>query len=257
MISDNARRYRFSIRSTDTGPDDRITPQAMASLIQEAASLDAAVLGAGSGQLDSKGIVWVLIRHSLRFYDKPRWRDEIFIDTWTNGVSGIYALREFSISSSEGNVLAAASTSWILLDRSTKKPVRISVLGDERMERPDHSVLGSEAKRIRLGSDFAFDIPVMEQKINESDIDRNEHVNNTRYISWCYDVTGACGEEPLNITGFDINYLSEAVKGDSIEFFSCCRRSFPDQSESDCPSILIAGRHGSGGKICFTANIYL
>jgi medium-chain acyl-[acyl-carrier-protein] hydrolase len=257
LVRKYSRQYRYTIRSTDTGPDDGITPHAMATLIQEAASVDAGVLGFGADDLDSRGICWLLLRTSVRFYGSPKWRDEITIDTWTNGTEKLLALRDFVISSGEGHVLARATTSWLLADSLTKRPKKITELENRAMTEVNYSSLGFTSPRIEERPGSLSGMPVMVKHAGYSEIDRNNHVNNTRYIAWCLDALAAVAGTGLDIAGFDINYVSEITMGEDVEIFCTgydAERSSEDRSHR---VFIVSGRHAADGKTSFTALFYL
>ncbi|MHB8962116.1 MAG: acyl-[acyl-carrier-protein] thioesterase [Saccharofermentanales bacterium] len=257
IIRKYSRQYKYTIRSTDTGPDDRITPHAMTTLIQEAASVDAGVLGFGADDLDVKGICWLLLRTSVRFFKSPKWRDEITIDTWTNGTEKLLALRDFSISSDDGSVLARATTSWILADSRTKRPMKISMLENRAMTEISYSSLGFSSPRIEAKPDLLPAAPAIVKNAGYSEIDRNNHVNNTRYIAWCLDALAVSTGIGLDIAGFDINYISEITLGEDVEIF--CTEYDSDKVSGDDSNrvFLVLGRHGSDGRTSFTSLFYL
>lgn len=257
IIRKYSRQYKYIIRSTDTGPDDKITPHAMTSLIQEAASVDAGVLGFGADELDAKGICWLLLRTSVRFYDSPKWRDEITIDTWTNGTEKLLALRDFSISAGDGSVLARATTSWILADSISKRPKKIGILENRAMTEVNYSILGFSSPRIVEKPDLLPSHPAIVKFAGYSEIDRNNHVNNTRYIAWCLDAVAVTAGSDLNIAGFDINYVSEITIGENVEIFCTEYNAGNASGNSLQQAYLISGRHGSDGKTSFIAIFYL
>ena len=252
-----SRQYHHRIRSTDTGSDDRATPHAITALIQEAASIDAGHLGFGADALDGRSLCWLLLRTSVRFADRPVWREEITVDTWTNGTDKLLALRDFCITGPDGRGLARATTSWLLADRATRRPQRVDVLGDRRMSEFQYSSLGFQAPRIDERS-VPFPVePAIFRHAGFSDIDRNGHVNNTRYIAWCLDAAyEVLGEEP-RICGFDVNYVSEVTIGEDIAIH--CADYPPEKASGDPMHRVLAARgtHWTDGRTSFVALLYL
>lgn len=257
IVRKYSRQYDFNIRSTDTGENDVISPNCLACIIQEAASLDACNLGFGAPNLEKENIVWILIRTSVRIYEPLMWRQKAIVDTWTNGVSGIYALREFNISGVKGEVFAKASTSWILADKNTKRPVRVDVLEDKDMEASTYSSLGFESPKIRLNDFEILKEPLLSVCAKFSDIDRNGHVNNTKYISQCLDALDYAGENALLVNGFDINYVSEVLKGEMLDIFCHKISSEKGFNSSSKKTYLIVGKHRETKKISFSSFFYL
>ncbi|MHB1453507.1 MAG: acyl-[acyl-carrier-protein] thioesterase [Saccharofermentanales bacterium] len=257
IVRKYSRQYKYTIRSTDTGPDDTITPHAMTSLIQEAASVDAGVLGFGADDLDARGICWLLLRTSVRFCGNPKWRDEITIDTWTNGTDKLLALRDFCISAGDGKILAKATTSWLLADSISKRPKKITILENRAMTEVNHSILGFTSPRIEELPGLLPEQPTMVKFAGYSEIDRNNHVNNTRYIAWCLDAVALTAGADINITGFDINYISEITIGENVEIFCSVHTAEITLADPLQKAYLVSGRHGSDGRTSFAALFYL
>ena len=62
--------------------------------------------------------------------------------------------------------------------------------------------------------------PALVKYADACDIDRNLHVNNTRYVAWCVDTVNRIASDRPVITGIDINYLSEVKFGSKIHIFA-------------------------------------
>ena len=52
-----------------------------------------------------------------------------------------------------------------------------------------------------------------------SELDHNDHVNNTRYIAWAYDALYKLGKDLRMIMKFDINYHSEVKSGERVDLY--------------------------------------
>jgi hypothetical protein len=101
--------------------------------------------------------------------------------------------------------------------------------------------------------------PVLKKSADFSDIDRNRHLNNTRYAAWAVDTlyAGAVSEEQYTIQGIDINYLSEVKFG---EIINLCRLPVeaadlenmpPAAVIADSRALLIEGRRAADETVVF------
>ena len=52
-----------------------------------------------------------------------------------------------------------------------------------------------------------------------TELDRNRHVNNSRYTAWAYDALFKCGYDVSLIEDLVINYNSEVRAGEKVELF--------------------------------------
>ncbi len=79
-------------------------------------------LGFGMQSMEQEGLYWVLTRQTLHMQEWPRFSDKLQIQTWLRPPEGAFITREFTIST-ENKKIGQCSTSWLALDKQTKKPL--------------------------------------------------------------------------------------------------------------------------------------
>ena len=213
--------YRYTIRGTETDWSDRLMLPALFSLMQESAVFNAEEHGWGADTLDPLGICWVLVRVSVRMTDFPRWRDVLRVETWPRDLDRLVFLRDFSfgVGSNEASspIIGGATTSWVLVDRDSHRPRRPSAIPyDSSCTEPGKKAVGFDAVALRPVPGLCDGNPALVKYADACDIDRNLHVNNTRYVAWCVDTVNRIVSDRPIITGIDINYLSEVKFGAKI-----------------------------------------
>ena len=249
--------YTYTIRSTETDFQDKIHFQTLYSMLQEAAGENADVYGWGAETMDRLDICWVLIRMSVRMARLPAWKDRIHIETWSRGAEKLSFLRDFIIRDDAGAELGRASSVWIVLDKNTHKPIRPQILLDTTILKSDvRSVFSFMSPKLTPNHPPAYmsehlDESCLQKQAEFSDIDRNEHVNNSKYIAWCIDAyyrsfSNTNYEEVPTISGMDINYISELRFADKINLFSS-KTGNTNQIDGFLPAV---------GKIAFSAVLY-
>ncbi len=201
----------FEIGSFQVNPEGKLRWKDLADLFQEVAwrHADSADFGR---ILQEANQMWVLSRFEIKCEDLPSWGDQVEIFTAGRGVEGLFAFREFLMLGDKGKTLAAGMSSWLLLDSQSKK-----IIAPEKAL-PDHlfTINSKPAwipERHRLKSIEKSAIGV---KVRASDLDLQNHVNNTSYIRWVEDFMQ---EEGLKIESLSINYLAECFLGDQVDFF--------------------------------------
>ncbi len=202
-----SRQYEYAVRGTETDTRDELQPFALLSMLQEAASLDAEHSGLGASVLDPAGYCWLLLRTSVRMTKIPKWQDHVIVDTWTNGVERLFSIRDFLLTDPGGQWFGKASSSWLVVDKRAHRPQKITVLQDPRIMVPSISAMEFNAPKLEESFAVLPENPVLSHFAGYSEIDRNNHVNNTRYIAWCLDAVGVAGIPAANLTGVDINYV--------------------------------------------------
>ncbi|MDD4367947.1 MAG: thioesterase [Oscillospiraceae bacterium] len=255
---------KFSIFSTQCDMWDKVQAEALFAMMQEVASDNAVDNGYGYVQLDPQGLVWLLSRSSLRMQSYPGWGDDLYIRTWCRKVERLFYMRDFELSDGQGRLWGAATTAWFLSDKSTHKPERADRISSQQQTfvNPE-AVLPFDAVKLRNASVVYPDSPQIKKYADFSDIDRNRHVNNTRYVAWVADCFYAAKglQHPHAIIGLDINFVSELHAGDEVFLYGAeALASSPTlASEIERPEISgyfdVEGRNRDG-LVCFKARLH-
>ena len=80
-----------------------------------------------------------------------------------------------------------------------------------------------------------------------SEIDRNLHVNNTRYVAWCLDAAHNRSLDQGDVLSIDINYNSEIHFGEKVILFL---------NEKEETRLSVDGYVTGSGKVAFSAVVY-
>ena len=101
-----------------------LKPSSFMDMAQEIAYWAAQDLGFGYDTLHIHHTAWVLSRMHLHFVKMPLWRDVVRLYTWHKGANGLFYLRDFELKDADGEVLATATSSWVVIDERTRRFVR-------------------------------------------------------------------------------------------------------------------------------------
>lgn len=207
----------YDIHVYEMGPDGKVSLHALFNYMQDAASVHAELLGYGRDDLMKNNHFWVLSRMYARLNDWPAWKDRIIVKTWPNGVDKLFAMRNYELISHDGRTIGSASSSWLIIDRTTKKIQR----PDEFMHQYNRSreSFPSSVRNPEKLADIrevssAAPSPSFRVKINDLDI--NLHTNNVNYIKWVTDTYDLNFVMHHRVCSAEINYLAEAIFGDEI-----------------------------------------
>ena len=212
--------YEYTIRNTETDVDDRLQLHTLFSMLQEAAALNAEVYGWGAEQLDPVNLSWLLLRVSVRMEKMPSWRDKIGVETWSRGSDRLYFFRDFIIRDADQNILGYASSVWIVVDKTHHRPIRPTQLTQMAKTLSDPArVFPEDPPKLAPVSDLLSKESQLIKFADFSEIDRNHHVNNTRYVAWCLDAYHKDSSLHDIVTGIDINYFSEIKFGSKVHLY--------------------------------------
>jgi medium-chain acyl-[acyl-carrier-protein] hydrolase len=180
---------------------------------QELAGQHATVLGVGFEKLRDSGIAWLLSRITLRIDALPKWGDSVTLYTWPKGVDRLFALRDFKLQNSKGETLVCATSCWLAVDLEKERPRRIETLAvDLSFPHAEHAIHEVPDKITAVQSLT----PALEVQALPSDLDVNEHVNNANYARWITDCFDLERLRARRISGLQVNYLKQVLKGDHV-----------------------------------------
>jgi len=205
----------YPVHVYETGPDGRLNLHSLFDYLQDIASDHAIQLGFGRDDLMKQNHFWVLSRIYAEISTWPSWGDTISLKTWPRGTDRLFAIRDFEVSNPDGKSLALATSSWLIIDRDTKRIQRPdNNLSRLNSELPGEKALPRNAMKLEpAGGDSRKTAPF---RVTISDLDVNLHTNNTRYLKWVtdsYDLDFVLNNAPLSA---EINYLAESHFKDSI-----------------------------------------
>ena len=236
-----------TVRSYDVGSNGLLKPQTLFQFFQEAASHHANDLGAGYDLLQSQGLFWALSRVKVEIAALPVWGDEVTLTTWPKGVDKIFAVRDFRMTDRQGGVLVKGTSCWLLVDVEKMRPRRVDSLARSLPLNEHEHALQESLGKIAIPDGLGLRY---ERKVMASDLDVNNHVNNTEYVRWIADALDPVDGALPSIRTLQINYLEEARLGDTIVFSAGSDPAGP-------ASIFVEGVNGAKGAKVVQARVQL
>jgi medium-chain acyl-[acyl-carrier-protein] hydrolase len=215
------KEYRVHVY--ETGPDGKLNLFSLFNYLQDIASDHAVILGFGRDDLMRDNRFWVLSRMYAEIDAWPSWEDRIIVRTWPNGTDKLFALRNYEVRFPDGRHIASGTSSWLILDQTTR-----------RVQRPDNALseflpnMNISDSPLRYATKIEpADANGMETapfKVRVSDIDVNLHTNNVQYLKWVYDTYGIDFVMKNIPKSAEINYLAESVFDEEITIQSSAVR---------------------------------
>jgi len=195
-------------------------PAAFFDLAQEMAMQGSAQLGAPDWVLKERDLGWILSRMHVHFERVPRLYETVKLQTWHSGITGPLYTRDYQMRDSEGEIIASASSSWILMEISTRSITRVDRIFDLMSPEPQcaERALPANAPKVVWphGAEPSFKA---EHKVLYSDVDYNGHANNARYPVWAYDALPWEDITGKQISDIYINYNRELHPQDTVELY--------------------------------------
>lgn len=214
---------KFYVKGTDCGANSKLAPSVLFGDMQECADTGAQDLGFDRYVLKDFNACWILLRMRVHVIDMPKWRDSFSVRTWSTGCDKFFFDREFEALDSEGNVVAQGSSIWIMADIVNHRPIipaKVEGFAEKIVVQNSRLVFDEKCPKLKAPSvEELQDGPVVTKYADYSELDWNNHVNNTRYIAWICDALYKAGINPGEIKDIVINYISEVKEGEKIDLY--------------------------------------
>lgn len=231
------------IRISDCDASGRLRPSALLVDTQELAEVHAASFGLSRVSLVENGMAWILYRQRIVMHRYPTFGDRVTITTWPGAIEGPLFPRHYLLEAEDGTRLAELSTSWILMNIQTRRPMRPSALpGSVPANLTREAPMPLPGMLRVAGAE-----PLLERTVRYSDVDVNGHMNNTKYIDWICDALDLDTLQRRGLAEWQLNYISEAKPGETLQL----------SSREDGESILFVGNRMTDGQTVFEASVTL
>ncbi|MCC6137048.1 MAG: acyl-[acyl-carrier-protein] thioesterase [Bdellovibrionaceae bacterium] len=186
---------------------------------------------------------WVFTRQKLVMERWPQWNDTLKIKTWLREPEGAFLFRDYELYLNDTKI-GMCTSSFTVMDQISRKLAIQDWYTYPRFWKTE-SPLTNKPDKIPLKIP-AEDISQFE--VRNSDIDLNEHVNNTKYAQWILDSL------PINnlkggveLKGYEVNFLAEMKLGDVITI---------QKTLDESPNLIqFQGQRMSDQKPVFTAQL--
>lgn len=201
----------YEINSLLINTQGRLGLYALLNLLQDVGWAHAHALGHGHQDTLNRKAMWVLTRQRVRMNEWPEWGSTVHLKTWLRPPDSVFANRDYEVYCND-RLIGEATSSFLLLNNETRKPMRgdLSKLGFP--VRPDARV-SIDAEKIAPQSEVTS---IAKFQVRNSDIDMNQHVNNTRYAQWVLDAVPFTSHRKFHLKEYEVNFIAETKAGDEV-----------------------------------------
>ena len=206
--------YRQTVQIEDIHLDcfGRVKPSVLLYFAQEVAGKHAALLGTDWDTLNKKDLFWAIIRHHVQVERLPSAGETILIETWPMPTTRVAYPRATVAYDAKGNVLFRTMAVWVLMNTKTRAmvlPGKSGVAVSGTLRGTELAIPGSIAPAALKNR--------RSRAVGYTELDRNGHMNNTRYLDWVDDLLPAAFHKEKPVREFTVCYLSEAREAQVLE----------------------------------------
>lgn len=206
--------YRQELTVTSAAVDcfGRLKPSMLLHYAQEIAGAHSAMLSHSYDALMEKGLFWAIIRNHIQIDRLPMVGESITLETWPMPTTRSAYPRATVGYDKEGRRLFCMIGLWVLMDANTRAMVL-----------PGKS--GVIVEGILRGTELAVPKSLLPKPLGNTrsrqvcftDLDRNGHMNNCRYLDWLDDLTSGEFHLTHTVKEMTLCYLNEAREGQTLD----------------------------------------
>jgi medium-chain acyl-[acyl-carrier-protein] hydrolase len=235
----------FKVHAEDIDFNGRMKFYGICGYLFEMATIHARQLQYGFEDMKKANHYWVLSRLLVHVNDYPKFDQDIIIETWTKGISRLFALRDFCVTDHDGRVLVLAASAWLALNRITGRPGRPEYMARFHSLHAGKHAIQSVPDKIDPPEPGQLEALL---QVRYSDLDINKHVNAGKYIAWVQDQFPIEHYRQKQIKTFQINYHNETRFGETVQLYFTPDKEINMQNRAE-------GKIESSGATAFRANI--
>lgn len=202
------------INSYDCDINGSWKPAAFFQHMTEAAHQHASRLGVGYPEMILQNLSWVLTRLKIKFLRFPQINEMITIRTWPKTIQQkLFFIRDFELIDSTGQLLAQASSAWLIINVNTRRLVPPRSIEFELPGLENRHGLNETLEKLDLEPDGEERLVA---HAGYSSVDIVGHTNNSRYVEWICDAFPITTYQEQDLDWIQVNYNHEVLPGEQV-----------------------------------------
>ena len=212
----------------------RLKPSMLLYLAQEIAGSHCKELNADYQALAQHRLFWAISRTKVVINRMPRSGETIHMETWPMPTTRVAYPRSMVAYDEAGNELFRTISLWVLMDLDTRKmvlPGQSAISVDGTLRGMELATPGGLVPKPLANSSS--------RTVRFSDLDRNGHMNNTKYLDWINDLLPSVFHRDHSPREITLCYTNEALEGQNLD----CRWEFLEEG-----TLQVEGTRNLGDK---------
>ena len=201
----------FEIRDICVDRYGRLKPSTILYFAQEVAGQHCTELALDYDTLARRRLFWAVTRHRVQVTRLPMRGETVHIETWPMPTTRVAYPRSMVAYDTDGNECFRSISLWVLMDLDTRNMILPGKSG----------IVVSGTLR---GTELALPNGLVPKPMTNghsrdvcfTDLDRNGHMNNTKYMDWIDDLLPSAFHEEHPVKEFTVCYHSEAREGQNL-----------------------------------------
>lgn len=198
------KKYKIGFHQTDL--NFKLKPYEFMNMAQDIATEHVQSKGCGQLDLRKDDLAWILIKMNTEFIQMPCNMQDVVMQTWHKGQMGPIFYRDYTIHDTDGKLLIKSTSIWATVNCTSRTISRPKPILTDCIVKEDAMI----DRNIKLR--VPADLPLVKEcvhRVTYSDIDCNNHVNNTSYVIWALNALPYSAVANRGIKSIEVSYLNE------------------------------------------------
>ena len=204
-------REKFEISAIHVDCFGRAKPSVLLYFAQEAAGGHCRELSLDWDTLAKRGLFWAVLRYRVQITRLPALGETITVETWPMPTTRTAFPRSTVAYDARGQELFRCIGLWVLMDMDSRAMVLPGKSGVDLIGTCRGNELAPPSSIVPATLENA-----VTRRVGYTELDRNGHMNNTRYMDWVDNLLPAAFHKAHPVSEFTVCYLSEAREGEDI-----------------------------------------
>ncbi len=229
----------YYLRASDFDKFGNIKPSAVLDLFQDAAGQHAEEIGVGFEQMIKRSYLWVLTKIKFEINGELNKYQKIIVKTWPLKPNRLCYRREYCILNEKGERLVGGSSEWVVVHSEKRRFLSVPDLYPFNDEFYEEMMFDGKLGKV---TDFETTQTPYIVRAGFSELDVNNHVNNTKYANYILDAINPSKASKLH--SFQIDYRKEVLQGTQLGIYHTWQND-----------VVIAKGQNENGDIMFACEL--
>ena len=170
---------KFYIGYSEMNKEFKLSNVGLMNLFQDIATIHGTK---ANDSLKTHDSCWFITAYKVKIEKRPDYENFVNLSTWSRGIRGCLASREFEIKDESGNLMVSALSNWIRINKHTQKIERITPEIVTAYTTEEHTNFGYEwleklQECEKIDAEYTF-------TADRNYVDVHKHVNNVAYLKY-------------------------------------------------------------------------
>ncbi len=195
---------------------DKISLVSLLDISQSIAGEHANELKIGFDDYRKDDKTWLIISNRFSLLKPIKVEDVLKVVTTPRPSEHFHCDRDYFFYNDENELVVKGTSKWIVYDLKNKRLLPCKdVFADEEFS--EEFAYSEKTSKLVLPPQNEFQF-ALKHRVTNSEIDHNNHFNNTKFLNLFYDVFDLTNDD--EVSEFQIDYIDQCFLGDEIKVYS-------------------------------------